>query len=109
MKFYTKTHKHYCGIDLHIKNLYVCILDQEGEVLIHKNIKANPKALMTLIKPFLDGLVIGVECMFSWYWVADFCEDNQIIQGTQYSFIHHLRPRLLLFSNLDSIAFPPIR
>ena len=78
MKFYTKTHHHYCGIDLHTKNLYVCILDHEGEVLIHKNIKANPKALMTLIKPFLDGLVIGVECMFSWYWVADFCEDNKI-------------------------------
>ena len=23
-------------------------------------------------------LVIGVEYMFSWYWVADFCEDNGI-------------------------------
>ncbi len=31
MKFYTKTHKHYCGIDLHTKNLYACILDQEGD------------------------------------------------------------------------------
>ena len=37
MKFYTKTRQHYCGIDLHTKNLYVCILDQEGEVQIHKN------------------------------------------------------------------------
>ena len=78
MKFYTKTHQHYCGIDLHTKNLYVCIIDHDGEILVHKNIRANPDALMRLIKPYLEGLVIGVECMFSWYWIADFCEDNGI-------------------------------
>ncbi len=78
MKFYTKTHQHYCGIDLHTKNLYVCIIDHDGEILVHKNIKANADALMRLIKPYLEGLVIGVECMFSWYWIADFCEDNGI-------------------------------
>ena len=33
---------------------------------------------MQLIKPYLDDLLIGVECMFSWYWVADFCHDNNI-------------------------------
>jgi hypothetical protein len=70
MKFYTKTHDHYCGIDLHARNLYVCILDHEGEILVHKDIKASPQAL---IKPYREGLVIGVECMFSWYWVADLC------------------------------------
>jgi len=78
MRFYTETHKHYCGIDLHTKNLYVCLIDHEGEILVHKNIKARPEALMKLIKPYLDELVIGVECMFSWYWIADFCEDNGI-------------------------------
>ena len=45
---------------------------------MHKSIKADPQALMRLITPHLDGLVIGVECMFSWYWIADFCEDNEI-------------------------------
>ena len=29
MKFYTKTHQRYCGIDLHTKNLYVCIIDPD--------------------------------------------------------------------------------
>jgi transposase len=78
MKFYTKTHQQYCGIDLHTKNLYVCIIDHDGEILVHKNIKANADALMRLIKPYLEGLVIAVECMFSWYWIADFCQDNGI-------------------------------
>jgi transposase len=78
MKFYTETHKYYCGIDLHTKNLYVCLIDHEGEILVHKNIKAKPEDLMKLVKPYVGDLVIGVECMFSWYWIADFCEDNGI-------------------------------
>ena len=78
MKFYTQTHTHYCGIDLHARNLYVCILGQEGTVLVHKNIKASPDALMQLVAPYRDDLVIGVECMFSWYWVADLCREQGI-------------------------------
>ncbi|MBM3302571.1 MAG: IS110 family transposase, partial [Deltaproteobacteria bacterium] len=30
MNFYTKQHKYYCGIDLHAKTMYLCILNQEG-------------------------------------------------------------------------------
>lgn len=78
MKFYTKTHDYYCGIDLHSRNLYVCILDTEGQVCVHKNIAAHPERLKKLIEPYRTDLVIGVECMFSWYWVADFCDDHDI-------------------------------
>ncbi len=34
MRFYTKTHTHYCGIDLHAKTMYLCILDREGQILL---------------------------------------------------------------------------
>ena len=78
MKFYTQTHNHYCGIDLHARCLYVCILDQDGQTLIHKNIKATPGALLQLIAPYRHDLVIGVECMFAWYWVADLCREQEI-------------------------------
>ncbi len=27
MRFYTGQHRHYCGIDLHTRTMYVCILD----------------------------------------------------------------------------------
>jgi hypothetical protein len=30
MRFYTKAHKHYCGIDLHARTMYVCVLGSEG-------------------------------------------------------------------------------
>jgi len=78
MKFYTKTHQYYCGIDLHARNLYVCILDSEGAICVHKNIGANPETLLKLLQPYQHDMVLGVECMFTWYWVADFCDGHGI-------------------------------
>lgn len=78
MKFYTKQDQFYCGIDLHTNAMYVCILDSAGEILVHKNIPTKPKSFLRLIKPYRDGLVVGCECMFTWYWVADLCADEGI-------------------------------
>ena len=30
MRFYNRQHRHYCGIDLQVKTMYVCILDAAG-------------------------------------------------------------------------------
>jgi len=68
VNFYNSTHRHYCGVDLHARSLYVCILNQQGETLLHKEIPASPDALHRLIQPYLDDLVVGVECMHCWYW-----------------------------------------
>lgn len=38
MNFYVNTHPYYCGIDLHARTLYVCILNQEGKVYCYKQI-----------------------------------------------------------------------
>lgn len=78
MQYYTKHHKYTCGIDLHARILYVCVMDSESNILLHQSVKANPEALLKLLNPYLEDLVVGVECMFSWYWVADFCHDNGI-------------------------------
>jgi len=73
MNFYTRQHKHYCGIDLHAGAMYVCILDQQGTKLVHKNLPTTPEAFLRLIAPYREDLVVGVECMFTWYWLADLC------------------------------------
>lgn len=78
MKFYTKQHDYYCGIDLHARCLYLCILNQAGDIVLHKNIKARAEDLLKAISPFRSNLVIGVECMFTWYWVADLCNQEGI-------------------------------
>ncbi len=78
MKYYTKQHQFYCGIDLHANAMYLCIINALGEVVLHKNIPTKPKSFLRMIKPYRDGLVVGCECMFSWYWLADLCEAEGI-------------------------------
>jgi len=78
MRFYTKTHTHYCGIDLHAKTLYLCILDQEGQVLFHKNLRSRPEEFLAAVGPYREDLVVAVECMFTWYWLADLCRREGI-------------------------------
>ena len=73
MRFYNSIHKHYCGIDLHARTMYVCIVGQDGATLLHRNLPTDPNVLLNTIAPFRDDLVIGVECIFTWYWLADLC------------------------------------
>jgi transposase len=78
MKFYNNQHKYYCGIDLHAKKMYVCILNQKGKRMVHKNIKTDPELLFEPLFPYLDDVVVGVECVFCWYWLADLCAEHHI-------------------------------
>jgi transposase len=78
MRFYTTQHPFYCGIDLHARTMYVCILDQHSEILVHRNMKTSPEAFLNVIAPYRPGIVVAVECMFTWYWLADLCADEGI-------------------------------
>lgn len=78
MRFYTNSHKYSCGIDLHTKMMYICILDSDANILIHKNIPTNGKLFLKLIEPYREDIVVGVECMFAWYWLADLCAEEGI-------------------------------
>jgi transposase len=73
MRFYTKQHKAYCGIDLHARSMYMCILSQDGEILLHRNMKTSPEMFLKAIAPSREDLVVCVECIFTWYWLADLC------------------------------------
>ena len=73
MKFYTQQHKYYCGIDLHARKMYICVINQEGEKAVHKNIFAKPEPLLRLLAPYREDIAVAVECMFCWYWIADIC------------------------------------
>jgi hypothetical protein len=56
----------------------VCILSQSGEVLVHRTMKTDPEICLKAIAPYRQGLVVAVECMFTWYWLADLCADEAI-------------------------------
>ncbi len=78
MRFYTGQHDHYCGIDLHARSMYLCVLDRAGEVRLHRDFPANPESFLRAVAPFREGRVVGAECMFTWYWLADLCAAEKI-------------------------------
>jgi len=53
--------------------MYVCIMSQDGEMLVHRNMQAAPEPFLKAIAPYRDGLVVAVACIFTWYWLADLC------------------------------------
>jgi transposase len=77
-RFFTQPHRFYCGIDLHTRSLHLCVLDQAGTVVFDKNVPARPEPFLQAIAPFRPDVVVGVECMDAWYWLADRCAQEKI-------------------------------
>src|SRR5262245_31044232 len=73
MRFYTQQHQFSCGIDLHARTMYLCILNRDGEMLVHRNMPARPEPFLKAIAPYREDVVVCVEGLFTWYWLADLC------------------------------------
>jgi transposase len=78
MRFYTHQHQFYCGIDLHARLLAICIVDQAGNVVLRTQIPDDKRQLLAVLAPYRPDVVVAVECLFAWYWVADLCQAEGI-------------------------------
>ena len=78
MRFYNQVHQFYCGVDLHARSMYLCILDHQGNVVFHQDLPAEPGAFLEAVTPYRQGLVVACECLFCWYWLADLCVDEDV-------------------------------
>jgi hypothetical protein len=76
MHFYNQQHRFYCGIDPHARSMFTHILDDKGKTVFEQDLPACPDAFRHAVTPFRNGLVVGCECMFAWYWLADLCVVN---------------------------------
>ena len=78
-RFYTKQHRFYCGIDLHARLLAICIVDHDtASVVCRTQIPADKQLLLDTLAPYRADVVVAVECLFAWYWVADLCAQEGI-------------------------------
>src|SRR4249920_2486250 len=75
---YNQQHRFYCGVDLHARTMFTHVLDHRGKTAFEKDLPADPDEFVHAIKPFRKTFVVGAECMFAWYWLADLCEDHAI-------------------------------
>ena len=104
MRFYTKQQKFYYGIDLHARTMYLCVLNQHGEILLHRNMKAAPEPFLQAIAGYREDLVVCVECIFTWYWLADLCTREGSRMPYDSYFLSSLSPTI--FATVAAPSFP---
>jgi len=71
MRFHKGQHQHGCGIDLHARSMYVRILDDRGKVLRPPEPEDAAGGPPGSPAPYRQTLVAAVECIQTWYWLAD--------------------------------------
>ena len=49
-----------------------------GQHHVHQNFKTDPESFLQIIAPYREDVVVAVECMFTWYWLADLCAQQGI-------------------------------
>ena len=58
--------------------MYICVINNSGETVFHRNMEYSRDNLELVTNTFGKDIVVGVECIFTWYWVADFCAERGI-------------------------------
>jgi hypothetical protein len=51
-------------------------LSHDGAIVPHRNLQAAPEAFLKAVAPSREGLVVAVECLFTWDGLADLCADQ---------------------------------
>jgi hypothetical protein len=49
----------------------MCIVSRAGEIRLHRHMKAAPEPVLKAMAPYREGLVVAVECLCTWSWLAD--------------------------------------
>jgi hypothetical protein len=66
---------------LHARSLDVCILNRDGDIVVPRNLKTKPDALLQIMVPEREDIVVAVACLFTAYWLADRCAPEGIPCG----------------------------
>ena len=78
MRLLNVSAKYYCGIDLHKDKMYVCVMDQFGSILLHRNMRTDFHTFLHYVQRFLPDMIVGVESLFCYYWLFDKCQEHNI-------------------------------
>jgi transposase len=63
----------YCGIDLHARTMYVCMLHHDGAIVGQRHMPTRPEALLKTMAPYREHMGIAGAGLFTWSWRADLC------------------------------------
>ncbi|HMA65511.1 MAG: IS110 family transposase [Fibrobacterota bacterium] len=74
----TVSTEYLCGIDLHAREMRICVMDRDGKILLKRNLPCAIKEFISHVKPFMKSLTVGVESTFNWYWLLDKLKEHKI-------------------------------
>lgn len=66
------------GIDLHFTNMVNSAINDKGEEIWKGKLPATRQSLGDFFSQFDEPVQAVVECTSFWYWVADWCQENNI-------------------------------
>jgi len=79
MRVYQSKTEFNCGIDLHSKCMYACVVDRDGNIKEWFNVRGNDfEYFLKRVAAYRHDMTLCCECTFNWYWLADACEDAGI-------------------------------
>ncbi len=78
MRYAQINFQYYCGIDLHSRTMYICVMDKQGQILLHRNMDNNFIQFQKYLEPFLPNIVVGVESSCYYYWLSGKCKQANI-------------------------------
>jgi transposase len=62
----------YCGIDLHSRDCWLAILNEDLEMVHETKFGNDLEVVLQTLAPFRDDLKgVAVESTFNWYWLVD--------------------------------------
>ena len=62
----------YAGLDLHSRNTYIGIMDNEFNRVFKKRVPNHLEQILQTLEPFRDQIKgFVVESTFNWYWLVD--------------------------------------
>jgi transposase len=65
----------YCGVDLHSRSSQVCVVNEEGELLVNRKVPNRIEDILRVLEPFGPRISVAVESTFNWYWLVDGLQD----------------------------------
>ncbi len=66
------------GIDLHSRNMTLVAINDNGKLLTEEKVTNTPANLSGFFERFTGPVQAVVECTSYWYWVADWCNGQDI-------------------------------
>ena len=63
--------KFYCGIDLHAKDSYLCVIDQKEKIHLRKKLPNQLPIILHELSQFSPKPSVVLESTLNWYWIVD--------------------------------------